>query len=365
MLFKVEPDRSLAARESPAPMRAALAAAAFFGVFAFIFGAGNRLTRGPWFLYAPEVSPIPPFGRAAWHQAFILHQQSPLYALCGGYDAGGMESITIYEFLYWWEWSRIACIILLAISLFLASFFFLRRMFKSPRRPALMPWLGLLTTAIAYLVLRYFADHAGLFATINLGQHRHALDITFESVGLAMLIVAALTPEHAQTGPVIIPRVTWTPVIALNIAFGAMFEALDAGPLWTSFPGYFDALLPTPDRLFAFHPLWRNFTENGYLIQACHRLLSMGLWTAALVAVAIALLRGQPWTRTAVLFGLLTLEGVLGVAALQAVRPLVFSMIHQVGAIAVLAVALAPADLWKLRTAPSRALPRAASAAVA
>src|SRR5208337_2922932 len=70
--------------DKPGWLRAALAAAAVFGAAAFILGAGNRFTQGPWFLYIPEVSLIPPIGRAAWEQAFVIHQQSPLYALCGG-----------------------------------------------------------------------------------------------------------------------------------------------------------------------------------------------------------------------------------------------------------------------------------------
>src|SRR5580658_5868505 len=132
-----EPSKSmsvwLAARSTPGRLRAALASAAVFGVVAFVLGAGNRLTRGPWFLYAPEVSLVPPFGHAAWRHAFALHQQSPLYALCGGYDVGGMESISIYKFLYWWEWWRIASIVLLVASLFIASLLFLARAAKSSR----------------------------------------------------------------------------------------------------------------------------------------------------------------------------------------------------------------------------------------
>jgi heme a synthase len=334
----------VAAWSTPGRLRATLAAASFFGVSAFISGGGNRLTRGPWFLYPPEVSVIPPFGRAAWQHAFELHQQSPLYALCGGYDVGGMESITIYQFLFWWEWLRIASIVLLAASLFVAGLLFLSRAANPSHRANLKPWLGLLVAGIGYFVLRYFADHAGLFATINLGQHRHALDVTVASVGLAMLIVTAIAPERALFGSVM-TRVAWGATIALTIAFGAMLEALDAGPLWTSFPGYDGHLLPTADRLFAFHPVWRNLTENGYLIQACHRVLSFGLWAVALLAVVSAMLRGTSATRALLLFGLLTLEGALGAATLQAERPLVLSIIHQVCAIAVLVVALAPPDL--------------------
>jgi cytochrome c oxidase assembly protein subunit 15 len=340
---------------TPARMRAALATAAAFGLVAFLLAAGNRLTSGPWFLYPPEVSLLPPFGRAAWQHAFVLHQQSPLYALCGGYDVGGMESITIFKFLYWWEWSRIASVVLLAASLFAAWLLFLFGAAKSERRLDPWPALGLLSAGVAYVVLRYFADRAGLFAIINIGQQRHALDITFASVALAMLIVPAISPARLEVGS-IIPRVTWGAVIALDIAFGALFEAMDAGALWTTFPGYTDGLLPNADRLFAFHPIWRNLTENGYLIQACHRVLSMGLWAAALIAVLAAISRGRPSTRALVLFGLLTLEGALGVAALQPGQPVVLSIAHQLCAIAVLTAALAPRG---------RAAPRSASAVAA
>ena len=253
------------------PLRAALAAASVFGFVAFILGAGNRLTSGPWFLYPPEVSLIPPFGRATWQHAFVLHQQSPLYALCGGYDVGGMESITIYKFLYWWEWSRIAAIVLFGAGLFAAALLYLGRAANAPQRVDPKPWLALLAAAVAYFVLGYFADHAGLFATINLGQHRHALDITTASLGLAVLIALAIAPERSGS---MMFRAAWGLPIALTIFFGALFQSLDAGPLWTTFPGYTGSLLPGPDRLFAFHPLWRNLTENGYLIQACHRRLN-------------------------------------------------------------------------------------------
>ena len=332
----------------PARLRAALAAAALFGVIAFILGAGNRLTRGPWFLYPPEVSLIPPFGRAAWQHAFVLHQQSPLYALCGGYDVGGMASMTIYQFLYWWEWSRICAIVLFAAALFAAALCYLFDRAGSARRADWMPWVGLLAAGATYVVLRYFADHAGLFATINLGQHRHALDVTFASVGLAVLSVAVLVPQPTAGGSVV-PRAAWAAVIALDIAFGVLFEALDAGPLWMTFPGYTDTLIPTPDRLFAFHPLWRNLTENGYLIQTCHRVLSIGLWGAALLALATAALRGQRAAGMLLLFGLLTFEAVLGIAALQPGQPVVASILHQVCAIAVLAAALAPPAPWRSR----------------
>jgi heme a synthase len=321
------------------PLRAALAAASLFGFLAFVLGAGNRLTSGPWFLYPPEVSLLPPFGRAAWQHAFVLHQESPLYALCGGYDVGGMESVTIYKFLYWWEWSRIAAIVLFCSALFVAALLYLGRAAAAPHRVDPKPWLALLAAAVAYFVLGYYADHAGLFATINLGQHRHALDVTTASLGLAVLMAAALAPGRSGR---MLSRAAWGVPMALTIFFGALFQSLDAGPLWTTFPGYTGGLLPGPDRLFAFHPLWRNLTENGYLIQACHRLLAIGLWAAAVVAVANALRRRErPWWALT-LAGLLTLEGGLGIATLRLGEPATLSVIHQALAVVVLAAALTP-----------------------
>src|SRR5262249_35957398 len=163
-----------------------LVAAAVLGSLAFVLGAGNRLTRGPWFVYAPEVTAIPPFGRAAWERAFALHQQSPLYVLCGGYDVGGMESIDIYRLLFVWVWLRIAGTLLLAVVLLAILALALARVVSSPRRPVLWPWFVVVAAVLLYLGLRHFADHAGTFAVINIGQHRHALDLTFTSVGLAV-----------------------------------------------------------------------------------------------------------------------------------------------------------------------------------
>jgi heme a synthase len=357
MLFN--PQREEARAAASDRLRAALTAAAFFGSVAFVLGVGNRLTRGPWFVYAPEVSLVPPLGRAAWQHAFALHQQSPLYALCGGYDVGGMESISIYEFLYWWEWARIASVVLLAVSLSFAAYYVLRRALKSARRSDLLPWLALAAAGIGYFVLRYFADHAGLFATINLGQHRHALDVTFASVALALLLAGALAPREPHGA--MMPRAAWGLAIAFDIAFGALLEAMDAGPLWTTFPAYADGLLPGTDRLFAFHPLWRNFTENGYLIQACHRVLSIGLWSGALLAIAVALFRGRALTRALLLFGLLTLEAALGIATLRAGAPVALSIAHQLAAVIILAVALLPeavAREAKQPAAPLAALQR-------
>jgi heme A synthase len=76
-------------------------------------------------------------------------------------------------------------------------------------------------------------------------------------------------------------------------------------------------------------------------------MLSMGLWAAALVSLLTARLRRKPWQGPLLLFALLTLEGAVGIAALAPGQPAVWSILHQVCAVAVLAAALAPPALWR------------------
>jgi cytochrome c oxidase assembly protein subunit 15 len=314
---------------------------AIAGFVWFVLGVGNRFTRGPLFIYIPDVALMPPLNKAAWEQAFFVHQQSPLWALCGGYQVGGMESLTVYQFLYMWEWLRAGSVYVVAACAIVLGLTYVRRLVATPDRSEVMAALAVAAFGALYLVLRTFADHAGWFATINIGQHRHALDVSFASLALAALVAAAASPRGAGW-----PRplaLVFAFFVVLDIAFGALFEATDAAVVWDTFPGYGQEAMPGPDRLFAFSPVWRNLTENAYLIQACHRLLSFALWLAALAALTVAVLHRRRLVQSALLFTLLTLDGVLGIATLLTGEPSALSVAHQVGAVLVLAVALAPA----------------------
>jgi cytochrome c oxidase assembly protein subunit 15 len=163
--------------------------------------------------------------------------------------------------------------------------------------------------------------------------------VAFASLALAVLLSAALAPpDRGALRPL---GIVFAVCVVLDIALGALFEATDAAVVWDTFPAYGDALLPSSDRLFAFSPAWRNLTENTYLIQAGHRMLSYGLWLVALGALAVSLVRGGPRAAPLLLFGLLSLDGALGVATLLLAEPPALSIAHQVCGVLVLAAALA------------------------
>jgi cytochrome c oxidase assembly protein subunit 15 len=349
------------ALDRPARHHGLLAVTTFVAFLAFVLGVGNRFTSSPLFVYIPEVSLIQPLGRAAWQQAFALHQQGALFALCGGYQASGMEPLAAYQLLYTWEWLRVGSLLMLAACGGLLGVLALREFaadmtravagdtgripMPRPAGAEMLCLVGLAGLAAAYLPLRYFADHAGLFAAINIGQHRHALDVTFASLALAFLLCAIISSGRDAHGSQQrrLSGAAWTFFLAFDIAFGALLEATDGAVVWSTFPGYADGLLPSADRLFALSPAWRNVTENVYLIQASHRVLSLGLWLVALMALAVAAWRRERLTWPALLFGLVTLEAALGAATLVFGVPPAVSIVHQLGAVLALAVALMPA----------------------
>jgi cytochrome c oxidase assembly protein subunit 15 len=347
------------ALDRPARCHGLLAVTTLVAFLAFVLGVGNRFTSSALFVYIPEVSLVPPLGKAAWQEAFALHQQGPLFALCGGYQASGMEPLAAYQLLYMWEWLRVGSVLMLAACGGLLGVSAVRPLARGmaytaggpaarggapdPARSEMLCLVGLGVLAAAYLPLRYFADHAGLFATINIGQHRHALDVTCASLALALLIAATLDSEARRGRSRRLWGAAFASFIALDICSGALLQATDAAVVWNTFPGYADGLLPSADRLFALRPAWRNVTENVYLIQASHRVLSVGLWLAALLVLAWSAWRRQRLAWPALLFGLMTLDGALGISALTAAPPPVHSIAHQVGAVLTLAVALAPA----------------------
>ncbi len=334
-------------------------AAAILGAVAFVLAVGNRFTGGPLFVYIPEVTLIPPLSHAAWQAAFFQHQQSPLFALCGGYQVGGMESLTVYQMLYLWEWLRIGSVALLSVCLGLLLVLTIREAARAPGQQRALAVLATVTTLlVAYVGLRFLADHAGLFATINIGQHRHAVDVSFASLALALLLVEALQPDRG--GERDIGRMLWVAAIVIDIAFGALFQATDAGAVWKTLPGYDGGLLPGNDRLFAFHPLWRNFTENVYFIQTGHRVLSAALWLAALAVWLWRWGHGLTVRRELLLFILLTVEGALGAATLMLDLPVALSIAHQFGGVLVLAAALSRPSALHIEIASFRVMARTA-----
>jgi heme a synthase len=301
---------------------------------AFALGIEGRFPGGL-FIYPPPIDLIPPLSREQWLMAFALHQQDPIYAACGG-----SQSLDEFVTLYWWEWARQASVLLLgaaAVAGVSVTSGVSRYRFALPRM------LVICLIVLGYALARWFVGLAAVqfedLARFNVGQYRHAVDVTFASAAVAAVLASILAPPRPwpRTRGLRLAAWLWAGAILIDIAFGALFMARDAAAAWNSWIGFGE--IPV-DRFISYRPLWLNFVFNPYTIELVHRGLSAALWIAALGYFVWSLRRHSQSKMPAVLlFGLLTVEMAIGVATLVLGVPATFSLMHRIGGVIVLAVA--------------------------
>jgi cytochrome c oxidase assembly protein subunit 15 len=300
---------------------------------AFMLGIEGRFPGGL-FIFPPPVDWFPPLSRDQWLMAFALHQQDPVYAACGG-----SQSLDEFVTLYWWEWARRASVLLLgaaAVAGLTVTSGVSRYRFALPRM------LTLCLIVLAYALARWLTAFAAVqfedLARFNVGQYRHAVDVTFASAAVAAVLASVIAPPQPwqRAHAFRLAAWFWAGAILIDIAFGALFMARDAAAVWSSW-----ALGDIPlDRFASYRPLWLNLVFNPYTVQLAHRALSVALWIAAL-GYLVRSIRRDPTTAlpAAALFGLLTVEMAIGVATLVLGVPPALSLLHRIGGVVLLAVA--------------------------
>jgi heme a synthase len=321
---------------APAPwVRGYFVLLALIGLAAFILGVENRFTSNSLFYLPPAVDLLPPWSMQTWQLAFAAHQQDPLYAACLG-----TESLGQYQLLYWWEWLRRVSVLALAATGAIGVVGAL----LSPRFRFVLPRLATLCALVgAYWLTRslvaFIVSQVDVVSQFDTGQYDTALNVTFASAALALVLVSAVAP------PIPLPRrrandwkkSIWIGLILLDIVFGALCAARDAALFWPTWPGYHGAASPPLAQLLSYSPLWLNLTVNPYMLQFVHRLLSSGLWLSALIMAIAGRRDPQRLKTSAIIFALLTLEMAAGILTLALGVPPMLSMAHQIGGAVVLA----------------------------
>jgi cytochrome c oxidase assembly protein subunit 15 len=140
----------------------------------------------------------------------------------------------------------------------------------------------------------------------------------------------------------------------LQIYLGALVAGLRAGLIYNTWPLIDGAFIPDAARLLFEQPAWRNFFENALTVQFCHRMVAYVLWLFAVLHafdVARTVGRGPAMTHSLVLVGLVTFQAALGIATLVHQVPIALALMHQAGAILVLALAVVHAERLGMRRA--------------
>ena len=332
----------LSARQTAALpyVRAWLLAVAFLIFCMVIVGGATRLTDSGLSIteWKPLLGAIPPFTEAQWLDAFEKYRLIPEYQLVNK----GM-SLDDFKFIYWWEWAhrflgRFIGLAFLLPFLYFAATGSLSR--KTMLRLGVLFVLGGLQGALGWYMVS-----SGLVDRVDVSQYRLAAHLTLATVIFGAILWVAYglgrdrrVPSSGADGMALLI----VALVVLQVAAGGFVAGLDAGMAYNTWP-LMDGKL-VPQGLFAIEPWWRNVFENALTVQFDHRLL------AYVILVAVAGFAYVAQTRqAATLLIAVVLQAGLGIWTLLWQVPMALGLMHQGGALLVLAAAL-----WNLHAMQSR-----------
>jgi cytochrome c oxidase assembly protein subunit 15 len=307
----------------------------------FVVGGATRLTGSGLSIteWKPIHGVIPPMNAAEWAEEFEKYRQIPQYEQI---NAG----MTVDEFkvIFWWEWAHrlLARGVGFMVALPLAYFWLTGRL-ERHLKPKL---LGLLALGGFQGFIGWWMVASGLSDRVSVSQYRLAMHLTLACLIFVatMLIARGLAPHSA--GPA--RRETrlfagWMVVLVLvQIYLGALVAGLHAGMTFNTWP-LMDGRL-WPDQLMTIAPWWLNFFENPKTVQFMHRMGAYVVFAAAAWHM-VAAWRGEPGStharRAMLLFLLVTVQAVIGIATLLTVINLHAALTHHVVAIVLLGFAAA------------------------
>lgn len=308
-----------------------------------LLGGATRLTDSGLSIteWRPIVGIIPPLGEADWFDEFIKYQGIPEYQLVN-------QGMTLDQFksIYWWEWSHrfFGRLIGFAFALPLLYFAVTRQLNRR------MTWRLVAILALGGLqgALGWFMVASGLTERIDVSQYRLAAHL-----GLAAIILIAILwtaydlgnfPGHQDASRARRWRLTAAILVGLvflQIVAGGFVAGLNAGLTYNTWPLMDGRFIPVG--LLDMSPVYLNFFENVMTVQFNHRMIAYAVLLAALVHLVVVRASGEhPTGRKGADFlaWAVVAQVGLGIATLLGNVPITVALLHQLGALVVLALAV-------------------------
>jgi len=305
-----------------------------------VIGGITRLTESGLSMveWRPVDGFIPPMNQAEWLRVFEMYRQTPEYLQINR----GM-SLDEFKNIFWWEfihrvWGR-----LIGLIFFVPLVVFAVK--GRLDRPLGLKLGGILVLGGLQGFVGWWMVTSGLVDRPDVSQYRLALHL-----GLAILlfclclwIALDLLRGPAAGGAHPLRPFAWTVLgfVAATIAAGAFVAGTNAGLVYNTFPLMGGALVP-PDYLHL-TPGWLNALENPAAIQFNHRVLAIGTTLAILLFWWQAHRADLPRrTRSAVrgLVAMAIVQTGLGIATLLLAVPITLAVLHQAGAVILIAKAV-------------------------
>ena len=314
-----------------AAVRVWLIVMAFLVFCMVLVGGAVRLTDSGLSIteWQPLLGAIPPLNEADWTAAFEKYRQIPEYTLVNK----GM-SLADFKFIYWWEWSHRLLGRLIGV-IFLAPFVFF--WIKGHlTKPLFMRLVAIFILGGLQGALGWYMVASGLSERVDVSQYRLAAHLVLATVIFGAIVWVALgLGKERRAMPNMRPWFA-TALVALIVAqvgMGGFVAGIDAGMGYNTWPLMDGRLIP--NGLWAMSPAWRNLFENALTVQFFHRLI------AYVIAICVVIYawrrRGSP---ALALVAVVAFQIIVGIRTLLHQVPLSMALIHQGGALILLATAL-------------------------
>lgn len=293
-------------------------------------GSGLSITE-----WKPIMGALPPMDEVEWTEAFKKYQAIPEYTLKNQHmDMAGFKRIFFWEYLHR-NWGRLMGLV------FIVPFVLFWR------RGLLQGWL--LKRAWLILIgggsvgaLGWFMVASGLQDNPDVSHYRLAIHLcaAFTVFSLVLWTVFDIRDGRRgfRSGHEVAGR--WMRaafvLLALQIVWGAFTAGLDAGRIYNTWPLMNGSFMP--ENVMAHGSLWKDLTDHRDGVQFVHRNLA---WLVAALVVGSAvhyrrLFAGVwPW-----LVGAVLLQFTLGVFTVLTQVDLTLGVVHQFGALVLLAAML-------------------------
>ncbi len=301
-----------------------------------IVGGATRLTDSGLSIveWRPVTGAIPPLNEADWLSEFEKYKTIPEYEQVNF----GM-SLAEFKQIYWWEWGHRLLGRVIGFAFLLPLIFFAAT--KQLTRDLSIKLAGLFVLGGMQGALGWWMVSSGLAERIDVSQYRLAAHLS-----LAVLLFAAmfwlaldLWPQQKREAPKALRAgaLALAAGVFLQMVLGAFVAGLRAGRTFNTWPlmdGKF-----FPDGYFNTPATFHDPFETMAAVQFNHRIGAYLLAGAAVWFYVAARKNGHEPRARYVLAAVLA-QIALGIWTVLAATPIALGLLHQAGALMVLAAAL-------------------------
>ena len=332
------PMNDAAVNDGLRPVRNWLMTGAVMIALMVVIGGITRLTESGLSIteWKPVTGALPPLSEAAWQEEFERYKQIPEYQLVNNtMDLAGFKRIYFWEWLHR-NWGRLMGVVF-AVPFFLFW-----------RRGLLKGWL--MKRSIAIMIggglvgaLGWYMVSSGLSQNTDVSHYRLAIHLCAAFTVFAMVLWTwfDLKKDRRTVAPESSAG-RWArailAVLAVQIIWGAFTAGLDAGRIYNTWPLMNGEFMP--ENVHAFNNVVKDFTDHKDGVQFVHRNLA---YVVALAVFLFALLPKHPahlvrpnlW-----MLGMVLVQFTLGILTLVWQVPILLGVLHQFGAVLLLASVL-------------------------